>query len=529
MQTSRGLLKLILNQWQFYPLLLLLLFPLWSLLHGASYLAFASLLAALIVLAWLGARQLSNLKRLENAARHLGEGDLSYQLSEQDAGMFHSVVHGINRMGEDVGRTILSLVNTADAMKSVAMDIKSISDAAHIGVEEQEKQAELAATAMTQMVSTVQEVSRNAASAANAAEEARQAARSGDQTVRQVVRQIDDMSAQVGQTQQVIARLAEDSNNISTIIDTISQVAEQTNLLALNAAIESARAGEHGRGFAVVADEVRSLAQRTSAATVEIQQQILQLQQGADEGVKVMTTSVEQASATHAMAHQAQQALGQIVAQIESITDMSHQIAAASEQQQAVAEEISSNISSMAQVAVENAKETHSTNLSSLKVFNMSQEISSLLGRFHVDKRAMEQLEKRHRFVEWGPQLDLGMEEINRQHQRLVSLINELHRTLEEAYGLEAIKRIVQGLVDYTANHFAYEEELFARFGYPQTEQHKLKHQQLVAKVLDFQKRVANGEDVADELMAFLKSWLINHIQGSDKEYTSFLIARGAQ
>lgn len=526
MQTSRGLLKLILNQWQFYPLLLLLLFPLWSLLHGASYFAFASLLAALIVLAWLGARQLSNLKRLENAARHLGEGDLSYQLSEQDAGMFHSVVHGINRMGEDVGRTILSLVNTADAMKSVAMDIKSISDAAHIGVEEQEKQAELAATAMTQMVSTVQEVSRNAA---NAAEEARQAARSGDQTVRQVVRQIDDMSAQVGQTQQVIARLAEDSNNISTIIDTISQVAEQTNLLALNAAIESARAGEHGRGFAVVADEVRSLAQRTSAATVEIQQQILQLQQGADEGVKVMTTSVEQASATHAMAHQAQQALGQIVAQIESITDMSHQIAAASEQQQAVAEEISSNISSMAQVAVENAKETHSTNLSSLKVFNMSQEISSLLGRFHVDKRAMEQLEKRHRFVEWGPQLDLGMEEINRQHQRLVSLINELHRTLEEAYGLEAIKRIVQGLVDYTANHFAYEEELFARFGYPQTEQHKLKHQQLVAKVLDFQKRVASGEDVADELMAFLKSWLINHIQGSDKEYTGFLIARGAQ
>lgn len=62
-----------------------------------------------------------------------------------------------------------------------------------------------------------------------------------------------------------------------------------------------------------------------------------------------------------------------------------------------------------------------------------------------------------------------------------------------------------------------------------QTASHKEKHGQLVAQVLDFQKRVGRGEDVADELMAFLKSWLVNHIQKSDKEYTQFLLSHGAE
>lgn len=143
---------------------------------------------------------------------------------------------------------------------------------------EQEHQTELAASAMTQMVSSVQAVSQNAVSAAQAADIAQSSAKRGDQIMNGIVTKIGAMSQQIHDTRTVIEHLAADSNNISSIIETISQVAEQTNLLALNAAIESARAGEHGRGFAVVADEVRNLAKRTSEATVEIQQQIAALQ-----------------------------------------------------------------------------------------------------------------------------------------------------------------------------------------------------------------------------------------------------------
>jgi len=510
--------------------MLLLLYPLYGLVTSGYLLATLCLIALAVILFFNINKLIRHLRQLERAAHHLGDGDLSYQLDENDAGVFNSVVHSINRMGEDVSRTIVSLIDTSEWMKKVATDIKTISEQAKQGVLEQERQTELAATAMTQMVSTVQEVSHNAASTAQAADIAQNSAKHGDEIMGHIVNKINDMTTQIHQTKSVIEHLAADTNSISSIIETISQVAEQTNLLALNAAIESARAGEHGRGFAVVADEVRNLAKRTSEATAEIQQQITALQKGAQQGVEVMLKNVTIADETALMVEQAHKSLGEIVTHVESITDMSHQIATASEEQHAVAEEINKNISVMAELALKNAHHTNLTNLSSLKVYNMSQEIGSLLHRFHVDKQLFTSSQAQNKlFVKWGPELDIGMSEINRQHQRLVSLVNELHRTLSEAYGLEAIKRIVQGLVDYTANHFSYEEELFARFGYPQTNGHKEKHAQLVGQVLDFQKRVARGEDVADELMAFLKSWLVNHIQKSDKEYAQFLLAHGAE
>ncbi len=513
----------------FFPLLLLL-YPLYNLVQAGDVIAALCLLSLLVISVFGLNKLIRHLQFLERAAHHLGEGDLSYQLDEQDAGLFKTVAHSINRMGEDVSRTILAIVETSEWMKKVASDIKTQSDLANDGVLEQERQTAFAATAMTQMVTTVQDVALNAANTAQAAEIAQQTAKNSDLLMENIVNQIGDMKAQIHQTRGVIEQLAADTHNISSIIATISQIAEQTNLLALNAAIESARAGEHGRGFAVVADEVRNLAKRTSEATVEIQHKIGALQQGAHQGVEVMLKNVGIADDAAQMVELAHQALGNIVTQVETITDMSQQIATASEEQHAVAEEINGNIRSLVELTLANARHTNHTNLSSLKVYNMSQEIGSLLHRFHVDAAIFNSNQVQSElFVTWGPELDIGMAEINRQHKHLMALINELHRTLNEDYGLEAIKRIVQGLVDYTANHFSYEEELFARFGYPETAEHKQKHVQLVAQVIEFQKRVAKGEDVADELMPFLKSWLVNHIQKSDREYTQFLLAQGAE
>ncbi|MBT1444221.1 bacteriohemerythrin [Shewanella sp. JM162201] len=496
-----------------------------SLVLHAQWLESALLLLSM-ALTFAALRQhQASIRQLERDAGLLGDGDLAHRVAVERCGQLAQTARGLSRMSEDVGRTVAALMDTSESMHLVAAELKTVSDLTAKGVASQEERTENAAQSMAQLVHTVHDISANAARVASAVDEAKSRATQGGEVVAEAVSRINAMTEQISRSEEVIERLAADAASIGSIIDTISQVAEQTNLLALNAAIESARAGEHGRGFAVVADEVRNLAKRTSEATVEIQQQIQALQAGSRESVSVMKASVTLAEETRELVSGVSEALDVIVTQVAEVTQMSHQIAEASGHQQQVAEQINDSIASISQQAADNAHNTNRNNLASLKLFNMSQEIGSLLHRFNIDRR---QLKEAKEFVSWSSSLDVGMSEINRQHQRLISLINELHRAMEGQYGLDVIKRIVQGLVDYTANHFSYEEELFARFGYPHSKEHKDEHARLVTQVLDFQKRVARGEDVSDELMSFLKAWLIDHIQGSDRGYSQFLLQKGA-
>ncbi|MGD8568671.1 MAG: HAMP domain-containing methyl-accepting chemotaxis protein [Gammaproteobacteria bacterium] len=153
-----------------------------------------------------------------------------------------------------------------------------------------------------------------------------------------------DLATEVENAPEVIKQLAQNSNDIGSIIDVIKGVAEQTNLLALNAAIEAARAGEQGRGFAVVADEVRILASRTQDSTQEIHDMIERIQSSANNAVSAMDTGCGQAQKTMDKATEADSALQEIGHTIESINNMNSQIATAAIQQSTVAEEINVNI-----------------------------------------------------------------------------------------------------------------------------------------------------------------------------------------
>ncbi|MEG1043046.1 MAG: methyl-accepting chemotaxis protein, partial [Pseudomonas sp.] len=189
-----------------------------------------------------------------------------------------------------------------------------------------------------------QEVARNAEHASSAATDADAQARAGDQVVAEAISQIERLAEEVHRSTEAMGLLQQESQKIGSVMDVIKSVAEQTNLLALNAAIEAARAGEAGRGFAVVADEVRGLAQRTQKSTEEIEELVAGLQSGTQQVANVMLGSRNLTDSSVELTRKAGASLESITRTVSNIQSMNQQIAAAAEQQSAVAEQISRSI-----------------------------------------------------------------------------------------------------------------------------------------------------------------------------------------
>ncbi len=243
------------------------------------------------------------------------------------------------------------LSDTTYKLSELAGVTRTTSEQASEGVEQQQSELTMVATAMTEMVATVREIARNTVLAAEATVAGQRECAAGREVVERSIGSINALSDDVQRAAEVIVRLSQQSTDIVKVLDVIKEIAEQTNLLALNAAIEAARAGEYGRGFAVVADEVRTLASRTTDSAREIEEMIERLQTGSRQAVAVMEQSRVEADNSVDLAARAGGALERISGVIDNINDMNHQIATASEEQSAVAEEINQNVVNVNKVA----------------------------------------------------------------------------------------------------------------------------------------------------------------------------------
>ncbi|PRA21762.1 methyl-accepting chemotaxis protein [Pseudomonas poae] len=291
--------------------------------------------------------------------------------------VFNGTVAKIHDLIERVGHTV-------GQVELQAGQVETVSAHSNQAVSGQRTQIEQVATAMNQMSSTAQEVARSAAAAVSSAHSVNDETVSGRGLVQSQQSSIARLASEIDQSVQVINQLATDSQSISSVLEVIKSIAEQTNLLALNAAIEAARAGEQGRGFAVVADEVRTLARRTQRSTEEIEQMISRLHSGVNAAVKAMGTSHAMANGTVGQSEKVQQALENILGAVGMIVDQNQQIAAAVEQQTAVAHDIDQNIVEINRAGEHAAHGAHQTEAASRQLSMQVIELKQLIGAFRV-------------------------------------------------------------------------------------------------------------------------------------------------
>lgn len=127
-------------------------------------------------------------------------------------------------------------------------------------------------------------------------------------------------------------------------------------------------------------------------------------------------------------------------------------------------------------------------------------------------------------FMLWSNDYAFGLPAVDAQHRWLFTAINALHRELGAPQPQRGnIGQILEGLVDYTMNHFVAEEEMFERYGYPQAVAHKAEHDRFTAQALELLTRFEAGEGIPGDTMDFLKNWLAGHILKMDRDYVPFL------
>ena len=311
--------------------------------------AVVSLTLLLLMAIWI-ARNIGS--SASDAANNLsllasGKGSLSTKLAVNSEDEIGQVSINFNAFISLLRETVLEVIAVCEPLMENSTRLVQGMERAERATTKQTTDADVVKQSMEEMKQSVGDISQSAASASNAVQTAEKEVDQSRAQVKMSVNASRTLSDEINIAANTINKLADDTKNVSQILNVITSIAEQTNLLALNAAIEAARAGEHGRGFAVVADEVRELASRTAQSTNEIRELLSTLSVAANESVTAMTSARDMATDNASAAEQTGVSIEKIAEQILEINGMNSQIAAATEEQTSVAAMVVDNVSNM--------------------------------------------------------------------------------------------------------------------------------------------------------------------------------------
>jgi len=310
------------------------------------------------------------------------ESDLTQRVDVRGKDEIAVGANAINSLLERFQSTVAYLSGTATQLSSSSKSLHEQTRSSLQASEAQQAQSASISSAATELTASSEEVSSNAELTAQTSVSATDLAEQGAILIEKRIESISQQAKNISNINSELADVEKAGEQISKVLQVISDIAEQTNLLALNAAIEAARAGEQGRGFAVVADEVRSLAQKTHTSTDEINTTISRLQTSIERAKSVTEEGVEESERSVEGADRMRASLRDIATQIKQIQAMNEQVAAAATEQLSVSEDITRSIYEVNGLSEQNQTGAKATAQEAESVDQLVGELQSYVGQF---------------------------------------------------------------------------------------------------------------------------------------------------
>lgn len=313
-----------------------------------------------------------------------GGADLTrkIQISSQDE--FGEIAKWINQFIGELHGLISGISNVSSEVADSAGQMRSATKALASGVQSQSQDAITISSSINGMSETISRMSEGAANAVSSANASAESAVKSGQIMESTVQKIRVTADAVSEAAILVASLGRDSEKIGFVTQVIKDIAEQTNLLALNAAIEAARAGEQGRGFAVVADEVRKLAERTSSATVEINQIVTKIRDGIERTVERISFGQDSALSGREEAEIAQSTLMDIIQHVNEINELIMTVSKSISEQVAVSVEIGGRAEQIVSSSREASRDSEVAERQSGSVDVAARHLAEIVGKFKL-------------------------------------------------------------------------------------------------------------------------------------------------